>query len=112
MRVAQGTSGLVVTIDQDERINRHRPSVDALFDSVASVVGDAAAAAILTGMGSDGAQGLLHLREVGAYTVAQSKDSCVVFGMPREAIALGAVDKVLALSEIAGVLLENAVASD
>jgi two-component system chemotaxis response regulator CheB len=112
MRVAQGPSGLVVTIDQDERINRHRPSVDALFDSVASVVGDAAVAAILTGMGSDGAQGLLHLREVGAYTVAQDKESCVVFGMPREAIAVGAAAKVLPLGEIAGALLENAAALD
>jgi len=89
-----------VEIDDGPLVSRHRPSVDVLFRSVARAEGRDALGIILTGMGSDGAQGLLEMRNAGAETIAQDEASCVVFGMPREAIARGAVDKVLALAEI------------
>ena len=82
-------------------INRHCPSVDVLFRSVARSAGKNAMGIIMTGMGHDGARGLLEMREAGARTVAQDETSCVVFGMPKEAIKLGGVDKVLPLHAIA-----------
>ncbi len=82
-------------------VNRHRPSVDVLFRSVASYAGKNAIGIIMTGMGNDGAQGLLEMKNAGAYTIAQDERSCVVFGMPKEAIGLNAVDKVMSLEQIA-----------
>lgn len=82
-------------------VNRHRPSVDALFRTVAKCAGKNALGIIMTGMGDDGARGLLEMHQVGARTVAQDEASCVVFGMPKEAIKLGGVDKVVSLSLIA-----------
>jgi two-component system chemotaxis response regulator CheB len=94
-----------VRIHQDPPVNRHRPSVDVLFDSVAQYAGANAIGVILTGMGGDGAKGMLAMKQAGAYTLAQDEASCVVFGMPKEAIKLGGVDKVLPLAEIpAGIL--------
>jgi two-component system chemotaxis response regulator CheB len=81
-------------------VNRHRPSVDVLFRSVARYAGKNVIGVILTGMGDDGAKGMLEMKEAGAYTVAQDEASCVVFGMPKEAIKLGGVDKILPLIEI------------
>jgi two-component system chemotaxis response regulator CheB len=81
-------------------VNRHKPSVDVLFRSVAKFAGKNAVGFILTGMGDDGARGLQEMQEAGAPTVAQDEKSCVVFGMPKEAIALGAADKVLPLNQI------------
>lgn len=78
-------------------VNRHRPSVDVLFHSVAEQAGSSALGLILTGMGDDGARGLLAMRRAGAYTVAQNEASCIVFGMPKEAIKLGAAEQILAL---------------
>ncbi len=86
-------------------VNRHRPSVDVLFDSAATVVGRNAIGVILTGMGKDGANGLLHMRQAGARTFGQNEASCVVYGMPREAALIGAVEEVLALEEIPGRIL-------
>lgn len=86
-------------------VNRHRPSVDVLFRSAARSGGRNVLGVILTGMGKDGAAGLVELRNAGAYTFAQNEESCVVFGMPREAIALGGADEVLGLDEIAPALL-------
>jgi two-component system chemotaxis response regulator CheB len=83
---------------------RHRPSVDVLFRSVAAAAGDAAIGVLLTGMGADGALGLLEMRQRGALTIAQDEASSVVFGMPREAILRGAADEVLSLSRIAKAL--------
>jgi two-component system, chemotaxis family, protein-glutamate methylesterase/glutaminase len=81
-------------------INRHRPSVDVLFRSVARFAGKNATGIILTGMGDDGARGLKEMLEAGAYTVAQDEETCVVYGMPKEAVKLGAVKKVLPLQDV------------
>ncbi|MBI5591705.1 MAG: chemotaxis response regulator protein-glutamate methylesterase [Deltaproteobacteria bacterium] len=88
---------------------RHRPSVDVLFRSAARYAGRNAVAAILTGMGDDGANGMLELKDAGAYTIAQDEATCVVFGMPQEAIKRGAVHKVLPLEEIASAVLRQCV---
>ena len=77
-----------------------RPSVDVLFRSVASVAGAKAVGVILTGMGADGAEGMLEMRKAGCHTIAQNEDTCIVFGMPREAIRLGAAESVLPLGRI------------
>ncbi|HZN24300.1 MAG TPA: chemotaxis response regulator protein-glutamate methylesterase [Burkholderiales bacterium] len=94
-------------LSQDAPVNRHRPSVDVLFHSAAESAGKNAIGVILTGMGKDGAVGMLELRRAGAYTYAQDKDSCVVYGMPKEAVAVGGVEEVLPLHEIAGAVLER-----
>ena len=86
-------------------VNRHRPSVDVLFRSVAKFAGKNALGIIMTGMGDDGARGLKEMLDVGADTIAQDEDSCVVFGMPKEAIKLGAVNKSLPLGAIAGAIV-------
>jgi two-component system chemotaxis response regulator CheB len=96
-----------VRITQDPPVNRHRPSVDVLFDSVAQYAGANAVGVILTGMGGDGAKGMLAMKQAGAYTIAQDEASCVVFGMPKEAIKLGGVDKILPLGDIAGAVLTH-----
>lgn len=89
-------------------VSRHRPSVDVLFRSVAQSAGANALGIILTGMGDDGAQGLLEMKAAGARTIAQDEESCVVFGMPKEAIERGAAAKVLPLGRIAQAILEDA----
>jgi two-component system chemotaxis response regulator CheB len=86
-------------------VSRHRPSIDMLFGSVARAAGGDGVGVLLTGMGSDGAAGLLEMHRAGAFTVAQDEATCVVFGMPREAIALGAVDVVAPLPRIAALVL-------
>ena len=99
--VQQGGSGYVARVEDGPLVSRHRPSVDVLFRSVANNVGGDAVGLILTGMGNDGAQGLLEMRNSGARTVAQDESSCVVFGMPKEAIRLGAASTVLPLALMA-----------
>lgn len=88
-------------LSRGEPVNRHRPSVDVLFRSAANVAGSNAIGVILTGMGKDGAVGMREMKEAGAYNFAQDESTCVVFGMPKEAIAMGAVDEVLPLKEMA-----------
>ncbi len=88
-------------------VNRHRPSVDVLFRSVSQYAGQNAIGVIMTGMGNDGAHGLLEMKEAGADTVAQDEKSCIVFGMPNEAIKLGAANKILPLDKIAAYLIRN-----
>jgi two-component system chemotaxis response regulator CheB len=95
----------VTQLSQADPVNRHRPSVDVLFRSAAECAAKNAIAVILTGMGKDGAAGMRELHQAGAYTYAQDEHSCVVFGMPKEAIATGAVDEVLPLHEIPHALL-------
>lgn len=94
-----------VEIKDGPLVNRHRPSVDVLFRSTARFAGRNAIGVIMTGMGDDGARGLLEMKEAGARTIAQDEKSCVVFGMPNEAIKLGAAEKVMPLDQIAGLTL-------
>src|ERR1700685_2743184 len=88
-------------------VNRHRPSVDVLFRSVATFAGDNALGVIMTGMGDDGAAGMLAMRKAGAHTIAQNEESCVVFGMPKEAIKRGAVERIMPLSAIGREILQQ-----
>jgi two-component system chemotaxis response regulator CheB len=90
-----------VAIKDGPPVSRHRPSVDVLFRSAARAAGKNAMGVIMTGMGDDGARGLLELKEAGATTVAQDEATSIVFGMPKEAIARGAAQKVMALEHIA-----------
>ncbi|CAK9884799.1 MAG: Chemotaxis response regulator protein-glutamate methylesterase [Candidatus Erwinia impunctatus] len=89
-----------VKLHEEAPVNRHRPSVDVLFRSVAKYAGRNAVGVILTGIGNDGAAGLLEMKQAGAWTIAQNEASCVVFGMPREAIALGGASEVVDLNQI------------
>ena len=98
--VSRSESGFVARLTDAPKVRYQRPSVDVLFDSVAQAAGKGAVAALLTGMGDDGARGLLAIRRAGGRTIAQDEDSCVVYGMPRAAVALGAAEFVLPLDEI------------
>ena len=97
-----------VEISSGPLVNRHRPSVDVLFSSTARYAGSNAVGVILTGMGDDGARGMLEMHNAGAHTVAQDEASCVVFGMPAEAIKRGGVDRILALDQIAPAVVTRA----
>ena len=100
LSLTRSGANYVAQVDLEPPVNRHRPSVDVLFDSAAKHAGKNAIGVILTGMGRDGAEGLLRMHQAGAYTLAQDEASCVVFGMPREAIALGGVNEVVPLQEM------------
>ncbi|HMV65070.1 MAG TPA: chemotaxis protein CheB, partial [Rhodocyclaceae bacterium] len=95
----------VVDVVDGPPVSRHRPSVDVLFRSTARFAGRNAVGIIMTGMGDDGARGLKEMHEAGAWTVAQDEATCVVYGMPKEAVRLGAVDKVLGLHDIPAAIL-------
>jgi two-component system chemotaxis response regulator CheB len=103
--LARSGANYITKIEQSEPVNRHRPSVDVLFRSAAKAAGKNAVGVILTGMGKDGAVGMLEMKDAGAYNFSQDEASCVVFGMPREAIAIGAVHEVGALSALPGMVL-------
>jgi two-component system chemotaxis response regulator CheB len=105
MRVRKSSGGLVLELSQDEPVNRHRPSADVLFWSVAEQLRHNGLGVILTGMGKDGAQGLLAMRKAGAWNIGQDQASCVVYGMPREAAEIGALDEIASLGDIAGSIL-------
>lgn len=105
LHLSRSGANYVAVLDHGMPVNRHRPSVDVLFGSAAAHAGKNALGVILTGMGRDGAAGLLAMREAGAHTIAQDEASCIVFGMPREAIALGAADEIVPLKEINARLL-------
>ena len=98
--LARSGANYIAHLSDDPPVNRHRPSVDVLFRSAAQHAGKNAVGVILTGMGRDGAAGLLEMKKAGAYTLAQDEASCIVFGMPREAIALGAADEITSLPEM------------
>ena len=100
LAIRRSGAGYVTELLKTAPVNRHRPSVDVLFDSAAESVGRNAIGVILTGMGKDGAQGLLRMRKAGGRTFGQDEGSCVVYGMPREAALIGAVDEVVSLSEL------------
>jgi two-component system chemotaxis response regulator CheB len=102
----------LVQVRDGPRVNRHRPSVDVMFRSVAQAAGSNAIGLILTGMGGDGARGLLEMKNAGARTFAQDEASCVVYGMPKVAVDLGAVDRILPLDEVPAAVLQAAESSD
>ena len=97
----------VTKLSNAPAVNLHRPVVDVLFRSAANGAGANAIAVILTGMGKDGAQGMLEMRRCGSYTIAQNEETCTVYGMPREAVELDAVDSVLPINQIAEHLLSK-----
>jgi two-component system chemotaxis response regulator CheB len=107
MQLRRSGAHYVVAIKDGPLVNRHKPSVDVLFKSVAIAAGRNAAGIILTGMGDDGARGLLEMRTAGAATVAQDEATSVVYGMPREATKLGAAERELPLSAMASWLLRQ-----
>ena len=107
LSVERSGANYIARVRDGEPVNRHKPSVEVLFESAARVVGPNAFGIMLTGMGADGAKAMRAMRDAGAYNLAQDEASCVVFGMPREAIAQGAVQEVLTLAQIAPHLLER-----
>ena len=107
LTVERSGANYVARLTEAEPVNRHRPSVEVLFQSAARVVGPNALGIMLTGMGADGAKAMKEMRDAGSYNFAQDEASCVVFGMPREAIAAGAAHEVLPLTQIAPRLIER-----
>ncbi|MBW8846021.1 MAG: chemotaxis response regulator protein-glutamate methylesterase [Burkholderiales bacterium] len=107
LSIERSGANYIARVQDGEPINRHKPSVEALFLSAAKVVGPNAIGIMLTGMGADGARAMKVMKDAGAYNYCQDEASCVVFGMPREAIAAGAADEVLPLSQIATKVLER-----
>ena len=106
-RVDRSGANYVAVVEDGEPVNRHRPSVEVLFRSGAKVVGRNAYAIMLTGMGNDGAKAMKEMKDAGSYNLVQDEASCVVFGMPREAIAHGAADEVLPLKDISAALIQK-----
>lgn len=112
MQLKRNGAQYVVNVLDGPPVNRHKPSVDVLFRSVAKAAGRNAMGIIMTGMGNDGAQGLMAMRQAGAFTIAQDKDTCVVYGMPKEAINLGAAMEILPLDAITGAVTRWANGAD
>ncbi|HLL11849.1 MAG TPA: chemotaxis response regulator protein-glutamate methylesterase [Rubrivivax sp.] len=106
LSVERSGANYLARVQDGPPVNRHKPSVEVLFDSAARVVGRNALAVMLTGMGGDGARAMRTMRDAGSWNIAQDEATCVVFGMPREAIAQGAADEILPLGRIAGRLVE------
>lgn len=111
LKLVRSGANYVARLDDGPPVNRHRPSVDVLFRSAAENAGRNAVGVLLTGMGKDGARGLLEMRQAGAFTFAQDEASCVVFGMPREGIALGGACEVVSLDQMAERILKQVAAS-
>ncbi len=108
MLLQRSGANYYVTVKDGPKVCRQKPSVEVMFNSVAKYAGANAVGAILTGMGNDGAAGLLNMRENGAHTIAQDEASCVVFGMPKEAIECNAAEKIIPLSKIAKTMIDFA----
>jgi len=106
MTIVKKMAGFVATSQPGEPVCHQCPSVEVLFHSVAKYAGPRSIGVILTGMGSDGAKGMLAMRENGAYTIAQNEETCVVYGMPKEAVAMGGVQKILPLDRIPQAIVE------
>jgi len=105
--VVRSGADYVIKLSESEPVHRHRPAVDVMMESVAIAGGKNVIGLLLTGMGKDGAQGMLDIRNHGGYTMAQDEESCVVYGMPKEAVNIGAVDKVVELSAMGAAILEK-----
>ena len=106
LSVERSGANYIARVRDGEPVNRHKPSVEVLFKSAARVLGPNALGIMLTGMGADGAQAMREMKDAGSYNYVQDEASCVVYGMPREAVAQGAVNEVLPLSQIAPRLVE------
>ena len=106
LQLVRSGANYMTQLDQGPPVNRHRPSVDVLFRSAAMHAGKNAVGVILTGMGKDGALGMLEMKEAGAYNFSQNEATCVVYGMPREAVAVGAVHEVGALNDLPKMVLD------
>ncbi len=107
MQLTRSGAQYLVEVKDGPPVNRHKPSVDVLFRSVAKWAGKNAMGVIMTGMGDDGARGLKEMHDAGAYTLAQDEASCVVYGMPREAVKLGAADRILPLAALAAAIMKG-----
>ncbi len=107
MTLAKQGTRFLVRVQDGPKVHHQRPSVEVLFQSVAQVAAGRAVGVILTGMGADGAEGMAAMKKAGAFNIAQDEQSCVVFGMPKEAIRLGGVDQVLPLNRIADALVKR-----
>lgn len=107
MRLKKDGGGYYITSKSGEKVSGHCPSVDVMFDSIADAAGGSVVAVLMTGMGADGAAGLLKLKKCGAYTIGQNKETCVVYGMPMEAYKLGAVCEEAPLNDISGIILRK-----
>ncbi|MCL2697487.1 MAG: chemotaxis response regulator protein-glutamate methylesterase [Oscillospiraceae bacterium] len=107
LRLHKDTRGFYISSKRGDKVSGHCPSVDVMFESVAEVAKSNAIGIILTGMGSDGAKGLLNMKKAGAYTIGQDKDTCVVYGMPMVAFNIGAVTKQAPLQGIPKLLMDN-----
>ncbi|WP_077034566.1 chemotaxis response regulator protein-glutamate methylesterase [Pelomonas sp. KK5] len=107
LSVERSGANYIARVQDGDPVNRHKPSVEVLFHSAAKVVGPNALGVMLTGMGADGAKAMKVMKDAGAYNLVQNEATCVVFGMPREAINAGAADEVLPLNQIAGKLIER-----
>ena len=105
LMLARSGANYVVQLSDEPPVNRHKPSVDVLFDSVANCAGKNAIGVILTGMGKDGAVGMFNMKNAGSYNFAQNEASCVVYGMPKEAVAHGGVDEIAHLNELPAMVL-------
>jgi two-component system chemotaxis response regulator CheB len=108
MLLRRSVVGYHVQVRSGPQVCYQRPSVDVMFASVSETAGKHAVGVLLTGMGADGAQGMLKMRQAGAFTIAQDEASCVVYGMPKEAVRLGGVDRIVGLSDISAAI-EGAV---
>lgn len=106
-RILKKNKTLLISCKKEKKVNGHMPSVDVLFDSAAKNLGDKALAVILTGMGRDGALGILNIKNKGGFTIGQDKDSCVVYGMPKVANEIGGVKVQAPLGEIAKIIMDN-----
>lgn len=107
MQLKHGAHGFFVSVEGGDYVNRHKPSVDVLFDSIANIHAEHSLGVILTGMGKDGAKGLLHMKESGALTIAQSEQGCAVYGMPKAAMAIEAANYQLSVGQIEQLLSQN-----
>jgi two-component system, chemotaxis family, protein-glutamate methylesterase/glutaminase len=109
--LARSGANYVTQLSDAPPVSRHKPSVDVLFDSAASFGGKNVIGVILTGMGKDGAAGMANMKQAGAHNFAQNEESCVVYGMPREAVAHGGVDVVAHLKDLPKLVLEHLTAN-
>ncbi len=107
MKLEKDDRGYYVRSMEGEKVSGHCPSVDVLFESVATKAGKNEIGVILTGMGRDGASGLLKMRQAGAYTIGQNQETCIVYGMPMVANQIGAVMQEAAIQDIAGILIKK-----